>query len=133
MQLRKKSYSKKKIFKVQKRCEKGGCYIVLNFIASVLDLRFLNSSQRVYPTDTGSLIYGTETENVYNDFSKNKQIFGFSNYSPRLKCYGGSNTLVSGKMKDETGGTGIQKCVELKPKRYYILVSYSGEYEKKKV
>ena len=31
------------------------------------------------------------------------------------------------------GGTGIQKCVELKPKSYYILVSYSGEYEKKKV
>ena len=83
MQLRKKSYSKKKIFKVQKRCEKGGCYIVLNFIASVLDLRFLNSSERVYPTDTGSLIYGTETENVYNDFSINKEIFGFSNYSPK--------------------------------------------------
>ena len=54
-----------------------------NFIASVLDLRFLNSSERVYPTDTGSLIYGTETENVYNDFSKNKEIFGFSNYSPK--------------------------------------------------
>ena len=133
MQLRKKSYSKKKIFKVQKRCENGGCYIVLNFIASVLDLKFLKSSERVYPTDTGSLIYGTETEKVYNDFNKNKEIFGFSNYSPKLKCYDGSNILVSGKMKDEMGDTGIQKCVELKPKRCYILVSYSGEYGKKKV
>ena len=42
-----------------------------------------------------------EIENVYGDFSKNKEMFGFSYYSAKSKCYNDSNALVGGKIKDE--------------------------------
>ena len=38
-------------------------------------------------TDTGSLMYEIKTEDVYEDFCKNKEMFGFSNYLSKRKCY----------------------------------------------
>ena len=49
-------------------------------------------------------MYEIKTENVYEDFSSDKEIFDFSNYSTKSKCYDNSNKLVFGKMKDETRG-----------------------------
>ena len=37
--------------------------------------------------DTDSLMYGIKTEDVYEDFSSNKEMFGFSNYSAKSKYY----------------------------------------------
>ena len=37
-------------------------------------------------TDTDSLLYEIETWNVYDDFSNNKDIFDFNNYSAESKC-----------------------------------------------
>ena len=37
-------------------------------------------------TDTDSLLYEIETWNVYHDFSNNKDIFDFNNYSAESKC-----------------------------------------------
>ena len=79
MQLR-----KTKLIKVQKWCGKGACQIILNLIAPVLDLQFLKSSEGVHSTDAQSLIYEIGTKNVYDDFSKNKEIFNFSKYSAKL-------------------------------------------------
>ena len=39
------------------------------------------------------------TEDVYENFSSNKEIFYFSNYSTKSKYYDNSNKLVIGKMK----------------------------------
>ena len=36
-------------------------------------------------TDTDSLLYEIETWNVYDDFSNNKDIFDFNNYSAESK------------------------------------------------
>ena len=36
---------------------------------------------RLLFTDAGSLMYEIETENVYDDLSKNKEMFDFSIYS----------------------------------------------------
>ena len=38
-----------------------------------------------------------DTEGVYQDFSKDKEMFDFSNYSDRSKCYANVNKLVFGK------------------------------------
>ena len=38
-------------------------------------------------TDIDSLMYEIETEDVYEDFNKDKEMFDFSNYSPRSKYY----------------------------------------------
>ena len=48
-------------------------------------------------------MYEIKTEDVYEDFSSNKEMFDFSNYSTNSKCYYGSRKFVIGKMKDETG------------------------------
>ena len=37
------------------------------------------------------------TENVYEDFSKDKEMFDFSNFSAKSKCYDNSNSLVVSK------------------------------------
>ena len=50
--------------------------------------------------DTDSLMYDTKTEDVYKDFSSNKEMFVVNNYSTKSKYYYNSNKLVIGKMKD---------------------------------
>ena len=83
-------------------------------------------------TDTDSLMYEIETEDVYEDFSSNKEMFDFRNYSTNSKYYDGSNKLVIGKMKDKTTGAAIEEFVRLRPKMYSILVDENGEYKKAK-
>ena len=67
-------------------------------------------------------MYETETEDVWEDFSSNKDIFDFSNYSSKSKYYDNSNKLAIGNMKDETGSVAIEEFVGLKPKMYSFLV-----------
>ena len=67
-------------------------------------------------TDIDSLMYEIKTEDVYEDFSSDKKIFDFSNYSTKSKYCNNSNKLVTVNMKDETGGVAIEEFVRLKPK-----------------
>ena len=71
------------------------------------------------------------TEDVYEDFSSNKEMFEFSNYSTKSKYYENSNKLVIGKMKDETEGAAIEEFVRMKPKMYSFLADNS-EHKKAK-
>ena len=76
--------------------------------------KYDNKSKPLF-TKTDSLMYAIKTEDVYVDFSSNKEMFYFSNYS---KYYDDSNKLVIGKMKDETGGVVNEEFVGLKPKMF---------------
>ena len=80
------------------------------------------SNSRLLFTDANSLMYEINTEDVYQDFSKDKEIFDFSNYSAKSKYYDYSIKLVVGKMKDETAGVAIKGFVGSKPKIYSFLV-----------
>ena len=73
---------------------------------------------RLLFTDTDSLMYEIKTEDIYEDFSNNKEMFDFSDYSTNSKYYDNSNKLVIGKIKDETAGAAIEEFVRLKPKMY---------------
>ena len=42
---------------------------------------------RLLFTDTDSLMYETKAENVYEDFSSNKEMFDLSNHSVKSKYY----------------------------------------------
>ena len=75
-------------------------------------------------------MYEIKTEDVYEDFSEDKEMFDFSNYSTKSKYYDDLNKLVVGKMKDETRGIAIEEFMELKPKMYSFSVD--SEYEKAK-
>ena len=67
-------------------------------------------------------MYETKTEDVWEDFSSDKDIFDFSNYSSKSKYYDNSNKLAIGNMKNETGSVAIEEFVGLKPKMYSFLV-----------
>ena len=51
-------------------------------------------------------MYETKTEDLYEEFSKDKEMFDFiifeCYYSSKPKYYDNSNKLLVGKMKDET-------------------------------
>ena len=49
-----------------------------------------------------------KTEDVYEDCSKDKELFHFSNYSAASKYYDDSKKLVVSKTEDETGGEAIK-------------------------
>ena len=55
-------------------------------------------------TDTDRLMYEIKTEDVFEDFSNDKQMFDFSNYSGKSKYYYDSKRIIVIKTKDETGG-----------------------------
>ena len=97
-----------------------------NYIKNEYD----NKSKLLF-TDTDSLMYEIKTVDVHEDFSSNKEMFDFSNYSTKSKYYDNSNKLVIGKMKDETRGAAIEEFVGLKPKIYSFMVD-DGEHKKAK-
>ena len=77
-------------------------------------------------------MYEIKTENVYEDFSNDKEMFDFINYSTKSKYYDNSNKLVVGKMKDETDGVMVEEFVGLKPKINLYLVDDDSECKKAK-
>ena len=48
--------------------------------------KYGNNSRLLF-TETDSLMYEIKTEDVCKDFSKDKEMFGFSNYSTKSKYY----------------------------------------------
>ena len=87
---------------------------------------------KLFFTDTDSLMYEIKTEDFYEDFSNDKDMFDFSNYSTKLKYYHNSKKLVVGKMKDETAGVAIEEFVGLNPKMYSYLVNDNSKHKKAK-
>ena len=67
-------------------------------------------------------MYVVKTENVYEDFRSDKEIFDFSNYSTKSKYYDNLNKLVNGKMKNENRCFSIKEFAGLKPKMYLFWV-----------
>ena len=49
--------------------------------------------------DTGSLIYEIKTEDAYEDFYQDKNLFDFSDYPLNSKFFDPANKNVIGKMK----------------------------------
>ena len=78
-------------------------------------------------------MYEIKTEDVYEDFTKDKEMLDFSNYSAESKYYDDSNKLVVGKMKDETDGVALKEFVGVKPKMHSFLVDDNSEHKKQSV
>ena len=55
-------------------------------------------------TDTDSLAYEIKTEDVYEDFYEDQNLFDFSDYPLNSKLFDPGNKNVIGKMKDEFKG-----------------------------
>ena len=56
-------------------------------------------------------MYEIKTEDIYDNFSKDKEMLDFSNYSTKSKYYDNLNKLVVGKMKEETADVATERFV----------------------
>ena len=88
-------------------------------------------------TNTDSLAYEIKTEDLYEDFYFDKNLFDFSDYlvkSTELhsKFYDPTNTQNIGKMKDEFKGKIVSKFVGLKSKMYSLISVNDKEVTKAK-
>ena len=72
-------------------------------------------------TDTDSLTYQIEADDVYQDFSNNIEKFDNSDYNKSSKFFNGSNKKVIGKFKDEACGIPITEFVGLRSKMYSYM------------
>jgi len=79
-------------------------------------------------TDTDSLCYEIQTDDVYKDFYDDKQLFDLSDFIGKLND--NTNKKVIGKMKMEYPNDIITEFVGLKSKMYSI--KFNSEYEEKK-
>ena len=91
--------------------------------------KYSNKSSLLF-TNTDRLMYEIKTEDVYEDFSSDKEMYDFSYYLTRSKCFYDLSKLVLGKMKDKTGGVEIKEFVALKSKVYSVFVDDNSELEK---
>jgi len=91
-----------------------------------------NGKARLLFTDTDSLCYLCEGENVYSFMGRNIHLFDTSNYSADHPLYSRQNEKVVGKFKDECGGVAPLQFVGLRPKMYSLLLSNCKEKPKDK-
>ena len=70
-------------------------------------------------------MYEIKTEDTYEDFNKEKEMFDFRNYSAKSKYYNYSKKYVVGKMNDEKACDTIEKFVGLKLKMFWQMIVVS--------
>ena len=72
-------------------------------------------------TDTDSLTYEIEAEDVYQDFWNNKEMFDNSDYNENSLFFDKTNKKAIGKFKDEAAGVPICEFVGLRSKMYSYM------------
>lgn len=78
-------------------------------------------------TDTDSLCYEFQTDDVYNDMLSDIDVFDTSDYPVNHKCYSDANCKVIGKFKDECEGVAPLQFVGLRAKMYSLLMPHDKE------
>ena len=79
-------------------------------------------------TDTDSLTYFVETEDIYRDMLMESDLYDFSAYPPTHPCFSLLNKKALGKMKDEFHSVPLLEFVGLRSKMYSLT---DGTHEKK--
>ena len=77
-----------------------------------------NNRARLLFSDTDSLTYEIEAEDVYKDFWNDKDMFDNSDYPESSPYYCNVNKKIIGKFKDEACGIPITEFIGLKSKMY---------------
>ena len=80
-----------------------------------------DSKAKLLFTDTDSLTYEIETNDVYQDFWNNKDKFDNSDYSQDSQYFDKTNKKVIGKFKDEAAGIPITEFIGLRSKMYSYI------------
>ena len=77
-------------------------------------------------------MYKIKTEDIYEEFNSNKEMFDFSNYSTKSKCYDNWNKLIIGKMKIETGDVTNEEFLGLRKSKMYSFLVDNTKHKKSK-
>ena len=96
--------------------------LMYDFHYNYIKKRYGNRAKLLF-TDTDSLTYEIETEDVYKDFWNDKDMFDNSDYPENSPYFCNANKKVIGKFKDEACGVPTVEFVGLKSKMYSYIKS----------
>ena len=88
-----------------------------------------NSKAKLLFTDTDSLCYEIETQEIYKELWEDKELFNNSDYPKDSQFLDSTNKKVIGKFKDEAAGMPIVEFIGLRSKMY-SYVKDNGKNEK---
>ena len=94
--------------------------LMYNFHYNYIKKKYDNRAGLLF-TDTDSLTYEIEAEDVYKDFWNDKDIFDNSHYLESSLYYCNVNKKIIGKFKDEICGIMITEFIGLKSKMYFYV------------
>ena len=94
--------------------------LMYDFHYNYIKKNYSNRARLLF-TDTDSLTYEIEAEDVYKDFWNDKDMFDNSDYPESSPYYCNANKKVIGKFKDEACGVPITEFVGLKSKMYSYI------------
>ena len=92
--------------------------------------KYIKRKHNALFTDTDSLVYETETDDDYEYFYRDKNLFDFRDYPQDSKFFDPVNKKIIGKVKDEVKRKIISEFVGLKSKMY-SLIDVDGKKIKK--
>ena len=84
-------------------------------------LKYGNKCKLLF-TDTDSLCYSVETDDIYADMFEEADQYDFSGYSEKHELYNPVNKKVIGKMKDECNGKIMTEFIGIRSKMYCYQV-----------
>ena len=100
--------------------------LMYDFHYNYIKEKYGNKARLLF-TDTDSLTYEIEAEDVYQDFWNDKDRFDNSDYPENSPYFNKTNKKVIGKFKDEAAGIPITEFVGLRSKMYsYIKDNHKG-------
>ena len=99
--------------------------LMYDFHYNYIKQKYSNKAKLLF-TDTDSLTYEIETEDVYQEFWKDKNMFDNSDYKEKSPFFDETNKKVISKFKDEAAGVPIIEFIGLRSKMY----SYQKDNDK---
>ena len=82
--------------------------LMYNFHYKYIEMKYGNKANLLFKcTDKDSLTYEIETENIYEDFWNDKELFDNSDYPDSSPYLGKTNKKIIGKFKVETASIPI--------------------------
>ena len=96
-----------------------GKTLMYDFHYNYIEKKYGDKAKLLF-TDTDSLTYEIEIQDVYQDFWNDKDKFDNSGYPENSPCYDKTNKVI-GKFKDEAASTPIVEFVGLKSKMYSYI------------
>ena len=91
--------------------------VIFDFHCNYIKTRY-NSKAKLLFTDTDSLCYEIETEDIYGELWEDKNLFDNSDNHKDSPFFSSTNKEVIGKFKDEAAGMPIVEFVGLRSKMY---------------